>query len=185
METPNYIKALVKPNGKGKANARRVWSIDLETVWLPFFMATNTAGDTAIPNEALGAPLRLATNPDGAVRFSKQGRPVIKVAKDISDNIRLVRENFVSGLQSYATKVATDSHDAYIAQCLKAKEAGKPLIDHDSVMLDKAIAKMQAEAIAEAEVVAEAEAVVAEASKAEPGKSGKSGKGKKPELVTA
>jgi hypothetical protein len=42
METPNYIKSLVMPNGK-KPAGRRVWSIDLETVWLPFFYATNTA----------------------------------------------------------------------------------------------------------------------------------------------
>ena len=166
METPNYIKALVKPTSNGKAKARRVWSIDLETVWLPFFTATNTAGDTAIPIEALGAPLRLATNPDGAVRFSKQGRPVIKVAKDISDNIRLVRENFVSGLQSYASTVAKENHEAYVAMVKKAVEAGKPLIDHDNAKLEKAIAIMQAEAMAEAgkaeaEVKAEAELVTA------------------------
>src|SRR3990172_124444 len=35
METPSYIKSLLIPNGK-KPAGRKVWSIDLETVWLPF-----------------------------------------------------------------------------------------------------------------------------------------------------
>ena len=47
METPNYIKNLLKPTAN-KATSRKVWSIDLETVWLPFFTATNAMGDTAI-----------------------------------------------------------------------------------------------------------------------------------------
>ena len=58
METPNYIKSLLIPSIK-KPQGRRVWSIDLEQVWLPFFTATNTMGDTAIPVDALGCPLRL------------------------------------------------------------------------------------------------------------------------------
>ena len=41
MNTPNYIKSLLAPNTK-KPQGRKVWSIDLETVWLPFFTATNT-----------------------------------------------------------------------------------------------------------------------------------------------
>jgi hypothetical protein len=45
-------------------------------------------GDTAIPHEALGAPMRLVYNQDGSVKFSKAGKPVVKVAKDISDNVR-------------------------------------------------------------------------------------------------
>ena len=41
-QTPSYIKALLIRNGK-KPAVRRVWSIDLETVWLPFFTATKIA----------------------------------------------------------------------------------------------------------------------------------------------
>ena len=33
--TPNYIKTLVKPSGK--STGRKVWSVDLETVWLTVF----------------------------------------------------------------------------------------------------------------------------------------------------
>ena len=157
METPNYIKSLLKANIQ-KPQGRKVWSIDLETVWLPFFTATNTMGDTRIPVEALGAPLRLAYNPDGAVRFSKSGRPVIRVAKDIADNVRLVRENFVAGLQSYAHGVITDNSDGYTAQAQAAREAGAPIIAHDKAKLDEAIQKAIEQAIAHAEAEAKAEA---------------------------
>jgi hypothetical protein len=146
--TPNFIKTLVKPNGKG--TGRRVWSIDLETVWLPFFTATNTMGDTAIPHEALGAPLRLAYNPDGSAKFSKSGRPVIRVVKDIGDSVRLVRENFIAGLQSYANTVITENTSAYKEQIKLAKEAGAPIINHDKEMLDEAMAKAIQQALAEA-----------------------------------
>ena len=63
-DTPNYIKSLLLPNGK-KPTGRRVWSLDLESIWLPFFTATNLQSDTAIPLDALGAPLRLAYAQDG------------------------------------------------------------------------------------------------------------------------
>ena len=46
--TATYIKQLVTPQAKSANTARKVWSIDLEPVWLPFFTATNTMGDTAI-----------------------------------------------------------------------------------------------------------------------------------------
>jgi hypothetical protein len=48
METPGYIKSLLKPT-TGKTSSRKVWSIDLETVWLPYFTACNAMGDSAIP----------------------------------------------------------------------------------------------------------------------------------------
>src|SRR5208283_3951314 len=106
MDTPNYIKSLLAPNTK-KPQGRKVWSIDLETVWLPFFTASNTMGVTAIQPDSLGAPLRLSYNQDGSVKFSKAGKPVIRVAKDISNNVKLVRDNFIAGLQSYAHEVYT------------------------------------------------------------------------------
>jgi len=154
METPTYVKALLIRNGK-KPVARRVWSIDLETVWLPFFTATNTMGDTQIPSDAMGAPLRLAYNPDGSVKFSKSGRPVTKVAKDLADNVRLVRENFTAGLQSYANMVITQNPEGYKAEVEKAKQAGEPIIAHDKAKLDEAIAKAIEARLAEAEAKAE------------------------------
>ena len=154
MDTPNYIKSLLIPNGK-KPRSRRVWGIDLELVWLPFFLATNTMGNTAIPADALGAPLRLGYNADGSVKFSKTGRPVTKVVKDIGDNVRLVRDNFTAGLLAYANGVVTDNPDGYKAQVETAKIAGEPIITKDRANLDKALTEAREQAMAE--VMAEAE----------------------------
>jgi len=157
MDTPNYIKSLLIPNGN-KPRARRVWGIDLELVWLPFFLATNTMGDTAIPADALGAPLRLGYNADGSVKFSKTGRPVTKVARDIADSVRLVKDNFTAGLLSYATGVITDNPDGYSQQVESAKIAGEPIQTKDRANLDKAVVEQMAEAVAEAERKVKADA---------------------------
>jgi hypothetical protein len=155
MDTPNYIKSLLMPNGN-KPRGRRVWSIDLESVWLPFLTSTNTVGDTAIPVDALGAPLRLAYNADGSVKFSKAGRPVTKVAKEVADSVKLIRENFTAGLVAYAGSVIADKPEDYKAQVELAREAGEPIIAKDRANLDKAIANAMVEAVAEAEVKAKA-----------------------------
>ena len=141
MLEQGYITQLVTPKVGNKSSSRKSWSIDLETVWLPFFTATNTTGNTAIAHEALGSPLRLSTAKDGSVKFSKAGKPVIRIAKDIQDNVRTVRENFVAGIQSYAHQVATsdDTKDLFILEAQTNVEAGKPIIEADRVMLAKAI----------------------------------------------
>ena len=126
MDTPNYIKSLLAPNTK-KPQGRKVWSIDLETVWLPFFTATNTMGDTAIPSDALGCPMRLAYDKSGAVRFSQSGRPVVRVAKELSDNVRLVRDNFTANLINYAGEVMTEHPNEYKQQVEFATKAGEPI----------------------------------------------------------
>src|SRR5271157_5077077 len=146
----DYIASLFKPT-TNKTNGRKVWSIDLETVWLPFFTASNTMGVTAIQPESLGSPLRLAFNQDGSVKFSKAGKPVIRVAKEIGDNVKLVRENFIAGLQNYTHEVYTTNEQAYKDTVKACLEAGKPIQDHDKDKLDEAMAKMVEQAIAEAE----------------------------------
>jgi len=151
MSAPTYIKNLLRPNGQ-KPSGRKVWSIDLESVWLPFFTATNTEGITLIPSEALGAPLRLAYELDGSVKFnSKTGKPVIKVVKDVSDQVRLVRENFVAGLQQYVTSVQSKEGEAYKEQVRLNIEAGTPIRERDREALDTAIAEMVERAMAERE----------------------------------
>jgi hypothetical protein len=156
MNTPNYIKTLLAPSNGNKSRARRVWGIDLKLVWLPFFTATNTQGDTAIPADALGSPLRLGYNADGSVKFSKTGRPVTKVVKDISDSVRLVRDNFTAGLLAYANGVAKDNPKGYKQQVEMARKAGEPITARDRANLDKALAEAKEKAMAEA--MAEAEA---------------------------
>ena len=156
-ETPNYIKSLLLPSTKSP-RGRRVWSIDLETVWLPFLTATNTMGDTAIPADALGCPIRLAFDKDGSVKFSKSGRPVSRVAKPISNSVTLIRQNFVANLQQYAEQVATDKQKDYAKQIEMATIAGKPIIAHDKAELDKAIQLQLEEAMRQAKEEAPSEA---------------------------
>ena len=148
-DTPNYIKSLLIPNGN-KPRGRRVWSLDLESVWLPFFTATNLQSDTAIPLDALGAPLRLAYAPDGSVKFSKSGRPVIRVAKPIADSVKLVRENFAANLVAYAEGVAQDNPEGIQQLQQSAREAGEPIATKDRANLDRAIAEAMEKSIAEA-----------------------------------
>jgi len=160
-DTPNYIKSLLLPSTKSP-RGRRVWSIDLETVWLPFLTATNTMGDTAIPVDALGCPIRLAFDKDGSVKFSKTGRPVSRVARPISDSVTLIRQNFVANLQQYAEQVATDRQKDYAKQVEMATIAGKPIIAHDKAELDKAIQLQLEEAMRQAQQEAPSEATEAE-----------------------
>ena len=89
MESPSYIKSLLIPSIR-KPQGRRVWSIDLEQVWLPFFTATNTQGDTAIPSASLGCPLRLGYDKTGAVRFTQAGRPVVRIAKELGPSFYIL-----------------------------------------------------------------------------------------------
>ena len=72
---------------------------------MPFFTATNAMGDTAIPAGAIGCPLRLGYDKAGAVRFSPNGRPVVKVAKELADSVRMVKDNFTANLLAYAGNV--------------------------------------------------------------------------------
>ncbi|MBA7674990.1 hypothetical protein ES703_83218 [subsurface metagenome] len=150
METPSYIKQLLQPNGN-KRQGRRVWSIDLETVWLPFFHATNVMGDTAIPVEALGSPIRLSYDRDGAVKFSKSGRPVTKVVKEIAQTVTLVRENMVANLQDFTHQVAEGKASQYKTSVTTALKAGKPILERDRAELDKAIKAQIEQAMREAE----------------------------------
>ena len=164
--TPSYIKSLVTPTAK-RPQGRKVWSIDLQTVWLPFFTATNTMGDTAIPSEAIGCPLRLGYDKSGAVRFTQAGRPVIRVAKELSDNVRMVRDNFTANLLNYAGEVIRERGEDYKRTVELATKAGEPIYQHDRTQLDKAIrARAEAEAAALAKANAEAAAAVTEAEEA-------------------
>ena len=147
--TPSYIKALLAPSGKGN-NSRRAWSIDVETVWVPFFTATNVMGDTSLPDDVLGAPIRLAKSPDGEVRFTQSGRPVMRVHPELNSQIGVVRENFVAGLQSYVGSVQNERPDAYGVQVAKQQAAGMPIMEADQLDILDAVEKQRLEAEAAA-----------------------------------
>ena len=85
--------------------------------------------ETAITHEALGAPLRLSKDKDGSIRFNKAGRPVLKVAAELSEHIRMVRENFVSGLVGYAGQVMKAKPEEYKAMAEACHKAGAPIIE--------------------------------------------------------
>jgi len=148
-KTQNYIQRLVTPTAK-KAQGRKVWSVDLEQVWLPFFVATNANDDTAIPHEAIGAPIRLGYDKDGSVKFSATGKPVLRVAKELSESIRNVRENFVAGLLDYASETTEKNAKGVKRELELARKAGKPIIDDDNAHLQEAIAAQMEAAAQEA-----------------------------------
>ncbi|MDP2730140.1 MAG: hypothetical protein Q8O55_06640 [Dehalococcoidales bacterium] len=180
MQTSNDIKSLLVPPVKTeKKDSRKVWSVDLKKVWIPFFRATNANGETAIPVDAIGAPIRLQYDKAGQPRFSNTGRPVLRVAKPLSDNIKAVRDNFTANLISYATATEKSEPDAIKAHMELERKAGAPIINHDNAMISatlkamaeaeaKAKAKAKADEIAKAEAEAKTEAERIEKAKAMP-----------------
>lgn len=164
--SPSYIRQLLQPNGN-KRQGRRVWSIDLETVWLPLFHATNVMKDTAIPSEALGCPIRLSFDKDGAVKFSKSGKPVTKVVKEIAQTVTLIRDNMVANLQAFTHQVAEGKASEYKTSITTALKAGNPISAKDTLDLEKAVKAQIEQALREAEAKAEAESQPAEAKPAE------------------
>ena len=130
-DTINFT-TLHKPLPDTKNTDRKVWSVSLGSVWLPYFMAQNATGVTSIPHDVLGAPLRLAREKDGTPRFSQSGRPVLRVNKELNDQIKMVRENFAFGLMVHAEQVKAKYPEAYKAQVDAAKAAGAPLVQKDS-----------------------------------------------------
>ena len=137
-DTPSYIKALLAP-GRSKSGSRRAWSIDVENVWVPFFTATNIMGDTHLPDDVLGAPLRLAKAKDGSIRFSQTGRPVMRVAAELNGQITIVRENFVAGLQAYTGTVQNERPEAYMTLVEAARLAALPVMEKAQHDIEEAV----------------------------------------------
>jgi len=142
--TPTYIATLLHPRPE-KATDRRAWSIPVFGVWVPFFTATNTEGQTHISAETLGAPVRLARDSDGSVKFSKSGRPVLKLVKELGDQVKLVRDNFTAGLVSYAEGVLRANPDGYKAQAENARKKGEAIYKLEAKLLVPAEAEAPAE----------------------------------------
>lgn len=151
-QSPSFISALVSP-GPGSNSGKKSWSIDVESIWVPFFTATNAMGDTNISHETLGAPIRLGLQKDGSVRFTQTGRPSMRVAPELSTQIRVVRENFVASLQSYTGTVIEEHTDAYRAQVERNQHSGTPLLAQDAKLLQEELDRLERvteEAVAEA-----------------------------------
>jgi len=146
---PSYITTLMRPTAT-PASERRKWGVGLLTTWLPFFTATNLQGVTFIPAEAMGCPTRLAYGKDGSVKFGANGKPVLREAPELSQAIRLVKENFVAGLQTYAHEVADQNKDAWKGLVSHYAEVGEPISEKQNADLADAIERRKAEAVATA-----------------------------------
>ena len=137
----DFIEVLLTPRGESTTE-RKVWGIGLETVVVPFLTATNAENKTAIPFEALGAPLRLQYDDDGLPKFSeKSGKPIIRVAKEIQAQVKLMRENYIGYLQNYTATVAKNNAEAFSKERTASIQAGQPIRQADR----EAIAKHEAE----------------------------------------
>jgi hypothetical protein len=150
-QTPGYIKALLAPTGSGPVS-RRAWGIDVGNVWVPFFTATNEMGETDIADDVLGAPIRLAKDKDGEVRFTQSGMPVMRVHKDLNNQINVVRDNFVAGLQAYTGSVMEERSDPPQADAERVSrqyDAAKPIIEGDQLDILEATEKLRKQAEAD------------------------------------
>lgn len=148
-KSPSYISALVTP-GPGSNSGKKSWSVDVESVWVPFFTATNAMGDTNIAPEVLGAPIRLAVDKAGAVRYTPNGRPSMRVSPELSQHIRVVRENFVASLMNYTGTVIEENGDAYRSQVEANQAAATPLLEQDTKMLQEEMDRIAARTAEEA-----------------------------------
>jgi hypothetical protein len=155
MSDTMTITSLLRPVVK-KTGGRKVWGLDLETTLVPFFTAKAVEGQAYIPPEVLGCPVRLQRDEDGEVKFSKTGKPVIRVAQEMSGMVRLMRENLELNLQAHAIEVKTANPDKY-AQAVKLNMTlGKPIAERDALDLTAAIDAKNAAAVAAATAAATA-----------------------------
>jgi hypothetical protein len=149
------ITSLLRPVVK-KTGGRKVWGLDLETTLVPFFTAEAVEGHAYIPPEVLGCPVRLQRNEDGEVKFSKTGKPVIRVAQEMGGMVRLMRENLEANLQAHALEVKTAMPDKYTEAVKLNMALGKPIAERDALDLTAAIDAKNAAAVAAAAAAATA-----------------------------
>lgn len=162
-----FIQSLVAPSAGG-ATRRMSWGVDVEAVWVPFFTATNAVGDTNVSHDALGAPIRLSVDKEGQPRFGANGRPSMRVAPEMTQQIRTVRENFVASLQAFTGNTMEENSEAYENQVKLSQDAGAILVAQDAKVLSdheerQALLEEQLE-----ECLEEAPAVEAETPSEEP-----------------
>ena len=120
------VKTMLTPTLK-KGGDKRAWSIPVSTTWVPFFTATNVKGLTTMEPDVLGAPLRLAKDKDGSIKFSKAGRPMTRVHPVLAEHVKVARENYEADLLNYAGNVAREMPKQYKAQVELAQRAAEPV----------------------------------------------------------
>jgi hypothetical protein len=158
--TPEFIKKLTAPVAQKQQSARKIWSIDLP-VFVNYFTATSATGDKVVDAAALGAPLRVAYDKDGQVKFSSTGKPIIRIAKELNQAVRDTREQFAATLVAFAQDTAKNRPAEFKAQLELQTRAGQPIVEADKQNLADALA-MRELAEQEAAEKAAAEKVAAQ-----------------------
>lgn len=153
MSDSMTITSLLRPVVK-KTGGRKVWGLDLESTLVPFFTAKAVEGQAYIPPEVLGCPLRLQRNDDGEVKFTKSGKPVIRIAQEMGSMVRAMRDNLELNLQAHALEVKTAKPEEYAKAVKLNMTLGKPIADKDALDLTAAIDARNAAAIAAAATAA-------------------------------
>jgi len=148
----SFFRSLLTPTGRGPAG-KRAWGVDVLTDWVPFFTAAKVRGECDLQDDVLGAPIRLVKTPDGEVRFSKSGRPVTRVHKDLNALVTTARENFVASMRAHTAITREEMPEQYNAQVLANFMAGTPILEQDEADLAKAVEALH-HALAEAERLA-------------------------------
>jgi hypothetical protein len=142
--TPNpLISTLIKPCPKVSGD-KRAWSIPVFGVWVPFFTGKNATGETHISHEALGAPVRLAKDGNGSIKFTKSGRPALKLIKELADQVRIVKDNLVAGLVADTQVIRDTMPDAYQAQVEANQKAGEAVYRLEQMTLTNYLEKEEA-----------------------------------------
>jgi hypothetical protein len=133
---------LFKPVEK-KSQDRKVWGIGLSVYWLPFFTASNAAGETNLPPDVLGAPLRVRRDKNtNEPRIGSNGRPSFMVAEPLRLQIQKAQDNVIATLVDY-TREKQELHPAeYASQVQMAAEAGAPIMVKDVADINDAFAKL-------------------------------------------
>ena len=138
------VKLMLKPTLK-KGSDKRAWSIPVATTWVPFFTATNVKGLTTIEPDVLGAPLRLAREKDGSIKFSKEGRPMTRVHTVLAEHVKVARDNYEADLLAFAGNVAREMPGKYKAQVELAQRAAEPVTAQMDQDVDDFLAALAAE----------------------------------------
>jgi hypothetical protein len=152
-ELSAHFGAMLAPSTK--AISRKAWGLDVETFWVPVFTAAKVMGYAQdLPDESLGAPIRLAYDKDGSVKFSQTtGLPTFKVDPRVTEKVKLAMENYSSANLQHVGVVAQERKTAYQAQVKRQQDAGRPFIEADDAAQVEAVRLMHeaaAAALAEA-----------------------------------
>ena len=150
MQLPDYVGQLLAPTSS-KVTERKTWGIGVESTVVPFFTATNVTGQTNIDPDVLGAPVRLARDKDGSIRFGSNGRPAMRIHPDISRHVGVMRENFIASLQAYTGMVQDEMPDQYAAQVAANQTSALPISDKDQADVTEAVRLLQQKAASTAQ----------------------------------